>query len=259
MPSSIDEACETVQAAAVGKSRAEIRRMLAAEFRSRDAPPLSPELFEVAVDQIAAGTYVAGEPLVSVHCTGLLRVPFIRKALRHAFESAVAEHGLEGVFQPGVVWVSDHVADAWPVVSRGLPHPPGRGLYAPEPDRVPPRARLVPDPDLRERMPQLFQTPPLPPTPPGMPSPEEADLVFVWLEESAGAVAAWCRPGRIGILDAADTEAYLPLVRAAHAQDKVVAATADIRLDAHDLLPATVRVVPDRGSGLTAGTASPGG
>lgn len=40
--------------------------------------------------------------------------------------------------------------------------------------------------------------------------------------------------------------AYLPLVRAAHAQDKVVAATADIRVTARGLLPATVRVVPDR-------------
>ena len=37
----------------------------------------------------------------------------------------------------------------------------------------------------------------------------------------------------------------LPLVRAAHAQDKVVAATADIRVTARGLLPATVRAAPD--------------
>jgi hypothetical protein len=54
-------------------------------------------------------------------------------------------------------------------------------------------------------------------------------------------------PGsRIGILNAEDVGAYLPLVRAAHAQDKVVAATADIRVTARGLLPATVRVVPYR-------------
>jgi hypothetical protein len=51
-----------------------------------------------------------------------------------------------------------------------------------------------------------------------------------------------------------DAGAYLPLVRAAHAQDKVVAATADIRVTAHGLLPATVRVVPDR-SGPGGGSA----
>jgi hypothetical protein len=58
-------------------------------------------------------------------------------------------------------------------------------------------------------------------------------------------------PGsRIGILNAEDVGAYLPFVRTAHAQDKVVAATADIRVTARGLLPATVRVVsyrPDPG------------
>jgi hypothetical protein len=90
-----------------------------------------------------------------------------------------------------------------------------------------------------------------------MPSPEGADLVFVWLEDGGGAVAVCCQPGRIGLLDAEDAEAYLPLVRTAHAQDKVVAATADIRVDAPGSLPVTVRVVPNRD--LRAGTASPGG
>jgi len=71
-------------------------------------------------------------------------------------------------------------------------------------------------------------------------------LVFVWLEDSGGAVAVCRQPGRIGVLDAADAGAYLPLVRAAQAQDKVVAATAGIRVTARGLLPATVRVVPDR-------------
>jgi hypothetical protein len=256
MRDSIGEACEAVQVTAAGKSQAEIRRLLTAEFRARDVS-LPPELFEVAVKRIAAGTYDPREPLFSVHRTGLLRVPFIRKALRHAFESALAEHGPEGVFRPGVVWVSDDVAGAWPMVSRGLPHPPGRGLFAPEPDQVPPPARLVPDPDLRERMPELFEAPRPLPVPPGMPPPEGADLVFVWLEDSGGAVAVSCQPGRIGILEAGDALAYLPLVRVAAAQDQVVAATADIRVDAGGLRLATVRVVPNRD--LRAGTANPGG
>ena len=254
MQGGIDEACETVQAAAAGKSEAEIRQMLAAEFRSRGVC-LPPELFAVAVKKIAAGTYAPGEPLVSVHRSGLLRVPFIRKAIRHAFETALAEHGPEGVFLPQVMWVSEDLADAWPMMSRSLPHPPGRGLYAPEPDQVPPPARLVPDPDLRTRMPEVFEgPPPLPmPLPPDTMSPDGADLVFAWLEDSDGTVAVCCEPGRIGVLEAGDAQAYLPLMRAAAAQDQVVAATADIGRTT----PATVRVVPNRD--LRAGTASPGG
>jgi hypothetical protein len=59
-------------------------------------------------------------------------------------------------------------------------------------------------------------------------------------------VAVCCQPGRIGVLKAEDAGAYLPLVRAVHAQDKVVAATADIRATAGHLLPATVRAVSYR-------------
>lgn len=247
MQDPIQEACEAVQAAAAGKSRAEIRRMLVEEFRSREVD-LPSDLMDALVKQIATGTYVPGGPLVSVHRTGLLRLPFFRKAIRDALESAVAEHGWEGVVQPGVVRVSEHLADAWPMLSGTLPHPPGRGLYAPEPDEVPPPARVIPDRDLRTRMPELFESPPPPPMPmlSGLPSPDGADLVFAWLEDSGGAVAVCCPPGRLGILNPEDAEAYLPLVRIASAQDKVVAATADIRVTAGRLLPATVRVVPDR-------------
>lgn len=198
-----------------------------------------------------AGTDTPGEPLGSVRRTGLLRVPFIRKALRQAFDSAVAEHGMDGVFPPQVAWVSEFVADAWPMMSGSLPHPPGRGLYAPPPDQAPPPARLMPDPDLRTRMPEVFDgPPPLPmPLPPDT-SPDDADLVFVWLEDDDGTVAVCCAPGRVGVLEAGAAEAYLPLVRAAAARDQVVAATSDISRTT----PATVRVVPNRG--LRAGTAS---
>jgi hypothetical protein len=244
------EACEAVQAAAAGKSKAEIRRMLTAEFRSRDYD-LPPPLFDVLVDQLAAGTYVPGEPLVSVRCSGLLHLPFIGPAIGRFLEpalEALKEHiSTEGV-NHGVDRVSEHVADAWPVTSRMLPHPPGRGLYAPAPDEVPPSARLVADPDLRERVPDLFEAsaPLFRPRRTGMPSAAEAALVFVWLEEDGGTVAVCCRPGRLGILNAGDAEAYLPLVRVAHTQDKVVAATADIGPAARGLQSATVRVIADR-------------
>ena len=196
------------------------------------------------------------EPQVSVHRTGLLRVPFIRKALRRAFDDALAERGPEGLFLPQVAWVSEFVADAWPMMSGSLPHPPGRGLYAPPPDQVPPPARLIPDPDLRTRLPEVFQgPPPLPLPPPPDTAPDDADLVFVWLEDDDGAVAVCCAPGRLGVLAPGDAEAYLPLVRAAAARDQVVAATSDIS----HTTPATVRVVPDRGSSLRARTASPDG
>jgi hypothetical protein len=45
------------------------RQMLTAEFRARDVSLPAP-LFDVAVNQIAAGTYVPGEPLVSVRGGG---------------------------------------------------------------------------------------------------------------------------------------------------------------------------------------------
>jgi hypothetical protein len=242
----IDEACQAIQAAATGKSKAAVRRMLAAEFQARDIS-LPPPLFDVAVDQVAAGTYIPGQPLVSMRRSGLLTWPFIGKAIGRRMEPALAalrEHIAEAGIEQGVERVTKHVADAWPFVSGTLPHPPGRDLFAPAPEDVPPPARLVLDPDLRERIPELFEVPP--------PLSAEAELVFAWLEESGGTVAVCCSPGRIGILTAGDAEAYLPLVQSAHAQGTVVAATVDIP----DRLPATVRVIPDR-SGQDSGGVTP--
>ena len=248
MQDTIDEACEAVQAAAAGKSKAAIRRMLTAEFRARDVSLPSP-LFDVAVNRIAAGTYVPGEPLVSVRRSGLLALPFIGKAIGRRLEpalEALREHIAEEGIEHGVVRVTEHVADAWPLLSGTLPHPPGRDLLAPVPEDVPLPARLIPDPDLRERIPELFEAPPPPPEWVGVPPPAEAELVFAWLDESGGTVAVCCPPGRLGVLDAEDAEAYLPLVRSAQAQGKVVAVTADIGVTARGLLPAAVRVVADR-------------
>ena len=144
-----------------------------------------------------------------------------------------------------MVRVTGHVADAWQLLSGTLPHPPGRDLLAPVLEDVPLPARLIPDPDLRERIPELFEAPP-PPKWVGMPPQAEAELVFAWLDESGGTVAVCCPPGRLGVLNAEDAEAYLPLVRSAQAQGKVVAVTADIDVTARGLLPAAVRVVADR-------------
>jgi hypothetical protein len=245
MQDKIDEACEAVQAAAGGKSKATIRRLLTAQFQARGASLPAP-LFEQAVRQIAAGTYVRGAPLISVRRGGLLRLPFIGKAMGRPLQSALDVLSHEGM-QPGVFRVSDHVAYAWQLVSGALPHPPGRALFAPTPDGVPPPARLIPDPDLRERIPGLFEDPPPPPKWVGVPPPAQGTLFFVWLEEGEGEdVMVCCPPGRIGLLAAESADAYLPLVRWAHVQDKVVAATADIRLTDKGVAPVTVRVIPDR-------------
>lgn len=109
--------------------------MLRAEFQSREVD-LPPPLFEVVVERIAAGTYASGEPLVAVHRSGLLHMPVIGKARRHALgptlealREQVSEHGVEY----GPVWVTEHLTDSWPLMHRTLPHPPGRGLHAPDP------------------------------------------------------------------------------------------------------------------------------
>jgi hypothetical protein len=245
---SIREACDAVQVAAAGKDEAAIRRMLEAEFRARDVS-LPSEIFDSLVKRIAAGTRAPGEPLASVRYGGLLRVPFIRKAVRQMFESALTASSEGGIMEPHVSWVAENIGDSWWFISKTLPHPPGRDLYAPAPEEVPPPARLIPDPDLRERIPELFKPLPPPPVPPGWsdaPPVDAADQVFVWLEDSGGTVAVCNQPGRIGILNAEDAEAYLPLVQAALARDKVVAAMADIGSAAVGLPHSTVRVVPDR-------------
>jgi hypothetical protein len=251
----ISEACDAVQAAAAGKDETEIRRMLTAELRSRDVS-LPPEIFDSLVKKIAAGTRAPGEPLVSVKYGGLLRVPFIRNAVRQMFQSALTASGDAGIMKPSVSWVSQDIGDSWWFMSQTLPHPPGRDLYAPAPDEVPPSARLIPDPDLRERIPELFKPLPPPPAPPGWsdaPPVDSADQVFVWLEDSGGTVAVCNQPGRIGILNAEDAEAYLPLVRAADVRDKVVAATADIGRAAVGLSHSTVRIVADRSDRTASG------
>ena len=82
--------------------------MLTVEFRSRDVD-LPPPLFDVLVQQIAAGTYVPGEPLISVRHSGLMRLPFIEKALRRGLGPALEALREERV-EYGVVRVTEHLA-----------------------------------------------------------------------------------------------------------------------------------------------------
>jgi hypothetical protein len=229
--------------------------MLAAEFRSRDVS-LPPEIFDSLVKRISNGTRAPGEPFVSPKYGGLLRIPFVRKAVRQMVEAVLTASTEGGIMEPHVSWVAENIGDSWWFISKTLPHPPGRDLYAPALDEVPPPARLIPDPDLRERIPELFEPQPPFPMPPGWsdaPPAHAADRVFVWLEDTGGTVAVCNQPGRIGILNAEDAEAYLPLVRAAHARDKVLAATADIGRAAVGLPRATVRVVADRSDRTASG------
>jgi hypothetical protein len=243
MRGSIREACEAVRAHAAGKDKAAIRRMLTEELRSREVF-LPPDVLDVVVEQIAAGTYVPGEPIVSVHWAGLLRVPFARKALRHMFRPVFDEFDSllsSELFGPEGEKGTGH--DLWSALSRTFPHPPGRELYSAAPDEVPPPAQLIPDP---------FKLPPSPPGPHGEP-PQPWPVIAAWLEDSGGTIAVHEQRGHIGVLNAGDSEAYLPLVRAAHAQDQVVAAAAEIRVTAR-LLSATVWVMvrpsdPGGGSG----------
>lgn len=250
MQGGIDEACEAVEAVAAGKGRAAIRRMLIAELKSRDVDTPPPEVVDLLVEQIAAGSYQAGKPFTSVRYSGLSRLPFVRKYINKLFGPTAEEFeslfSAGGMITHGVLRVTDHVADDWPTMPRLFPHPPGRELYAPAPADVPPPARLLLDPDVHERMPEIFDPPPPPPRLPGMPPPTGADLILVWLEDDNGTVTVCCAPGRLGILAAEDAEAYLPLVRSVHAQGKVVATTADVRRTAHDPLAATIRVIPHR-------------
>jgi len=100
----------TGQADAAGKDQAAIRQMLAEEFRSRDVL-LPPEFVDGLAKRIASGTYAPGEPLVvgSVRYGGLLRVPFIRKAFGNMFDAAIREHGLDGLIERHVRWVSKDI------------------------------------------------------------------------------------------------------------------------------------------------------
>jgi hypothetical protein len=243
MQDPIGEACKTGQAAAAGQDEAAIRRMLTAELRSREVD-LPPGLLNVIVEQIAAGNYTPGVPILSVRRPGLINVPFIGPSIGHLFRPALQEHARRispELFEDDGVGVTEH--DVRSARFRMYPRPPDRDLYAPTPEEVPPPARLIPDADLRERMPELFEDPPLAPGPPGS-EPPTMYAVSVWLEDSGGMVAVCDRPGRLGILDAEDAEAYLPLVRSAHAQDKVVAAQAEFLPTAGGWMPTIVRAVP---------------
>lgn len=88
---------------------------------------------------------------------------------------------------------------------------------------------VIADPDLAERMPWLVERPfeRLP----GMLRSALRTFSFdARLEEDDGTVIVRAFSGRIGRLSATDAEAYLPHIRSARAQGKVVAALASGRI-----------------------------
>jgi hypothetical protein len=207
------EACEAVRASRAGKNEAEIRQMLADELRSRNIV-LPPPVIEITAASIAAGDQ-EGPPPPFALTPPSLAATLGGKIMRRLF--------------PQIREMADDALARSPVLqalSRQHPHPPGLGLYFPEPGQSPARAQLIPDPDIADRMPP--EPPPEPPpVPPGFPRPRHPPRLAVWLEESSGTVVVHHSPGRIGTLSPADAEAYLPHIRAARAHGKVVAAMAE--------------------------------
>ena len=219
------EACEAVRASRLGKNEAEIRQMLADEFRSRNIV-VPPPIIEIFAASIAAGDqdgppppFPPGPPSLAATIGGkIMRRLFPQ--IREMADDAIAR---SPVFQ---------------ALSRLHPYPPGLSLYFPEPGQSPAPAQLILDPDVADRMPP----PEPPPVPPGFPRPRRPRSFAVWLEESSGTVVVHHSPGRIGTLSPADAEAYLPHIRAARTHGEVVAAMADHSASSRGPLRLTIRI-----------------
>jgi hypothetical protein len=237
------EALEAVRGAVAGKDEAQIRQLLAGELRSRNIDLF----FRGGVDMLAAGI-AEDDAIIDVGDWGEFDLPderpgpvgsLIGKAIGRVLglrfgESEVREAKRE---------LMREVLMASPHLSR-LVHadPPDPNLYVPEPGQQPAPAEVITDPDLAERMPWLVERP----EPPGFPR-SALSMPFQFqarLEEADGTVIV--RPSsdsdRIGRLSAKDAEAYLPHLRSAQAQGKVVAAMASGRITGPRALHVTVRL-----------------
>lgn len=199
--------------------------MLADEFRSRNIV-VPPPIIEIFAASIAAGDQ-DGPPPPFPPTPPSLAATLGGKIIRRLF--------------PQIRKMADEAFARSPVVQalrRQHPHPPGLGLYFPEPGQSPAPAQLILDPDIEDRMPP----PEPPPVPPGFPRPTGPPSLAVWLEESSGTVVVHHAPGRIGTLSPADGEAYLPHIRAARARGEVVAAMADHSASSRGPLRLTIRM-----------------
>jgi hypothetical protein len=248
---SFQEACEAVQRSAAGKDVAEIRQMLNGEFRSRDIL-VPPPVIGLVATSIAGGSYDADgqpsfpeEPGWPGRAAGWV---FRRLFARRLFGDDPCELPATLISQaPEMSWLAGDVPD------------PGR--YVPAPGDSPAPAQVILDPDLRDRMPWLFELPPeVPPDfPPGMPrmpsgsrharhSRSRQDVsLMVQLEDDGSTVAVRHEPGRIGTLSTRDAPVYLPHLHAARSQGKMVAAMATLRITGRDSPRIIIRLGPSGG------------
>jgi hypothetical protein len=214
---------------------AEIRQMLADEFRSRDIP-VPPRVIGLIAAGIASGRFDAddeppfpGEPSWPGRAAGWV---FRRLFARRLFGDDLGELVTKLISEsPERFGLGELFEDA-----------PDPDRYVPEPGNSPPPAQVILDPDIQDRMPWLFELPPdLPPDfPPDMarlmtrharhPRSHRDVSLMVRLEEDGSTVVVRQGPGRIGALSTRDAPAYLPHVNAARSQGKVVAAIATLRV-----------------------------
>jgi hypothetical protein len=234
------EACEAVQRSAAGKDATQIRHMLTDEFRSRDIP-VPPPVTGLIAASIASGSHDAddeppfpGEPSWPGRAAGWV---FRRLAGDDLTTKLISE-------SPELSWLAELSGDA-----------PDPGRYVPGPGTSPPPAQVILDPGLGDRMPWLFELPPLlPDFPPDTPrmrsglrharhprSHREVSLT-VRLEEDGDTVIVRHEPGRVGTLSANDTAAYLPHLNAARSQGKVLAAIATLRVTGRGSPRMTIRL-----------------
>jgi hypothetical protein len=231
------EALEAVRGAAAGRDEARIRQLLAGELRSRNIGLLRGD-----IDRLAAGI-AAGDASITVggwgeHDLRHERAGLVSSLIGKVIGRAVARR----IGQGAVREIMREAATASPVWSELLhPGPPDPGRYVPEPGREPAPAEVIADPDLAERMPWLVERPSE--RPPWMSRSAMRTVTFeARLAEDDGTVIVRAFSDRIGELSVTDGEAYLPHIRSARAQGKVLAAMASSHITGRRSLRVTIRL-----------------
>jgi hypothetical protein len=233
------EAYEAVSGAAAGRTETEIRQLLAGELRSRNIG-LLPDM----IDLLAAGL-AAGDASIAVGEWEEHGLPHERPGRASSLIGKVMGRILARHIGEGEMREVMKEAFATSPVLAGLLHPapPDPGLYVPEPGRQPAPAEVIADPDLAERMPWLTERPSERMPRSAMPIVSFDVVSFdVRLEEDDGTVIVRAFSDRIGELRVTDGEAYLPHIRSARAQGKVLAAMASSHITGRRSLRVTIRL-----------------